>query len=113
VTDIEVKKPQQDRSQATLDRILAGTIKLLDQKPFDQISITEIVQAAPCSVGAFYKRFASKDDVLPYLLANLQQQQNAIFKEMLNDPDRMNLDLYGRRNFLSPRRLTPTAVNLV
>jgi AcrR family transcriptional regulator len=59
-----VRPPAQDRSQRTLERLLDATERLLDQRPFDRISVQDIVAEADASVGAFYGRFPSKDAVL-------------------------------------------------
>ncbi|UCG50967.1 MAG: helix-turn-helix transcriptional regulator [Candidatus Latescibacterota bacterium] len=41
--------------------------ELLDEKNFDEISVTEIAARANSSVGAFYARFEDKDGLLDYL----------------------------------------------
>lgn len=62
-----VRTPHQDRSRATLDRIVEATTALLDTKTFDEISIAEIVERADSSVGAFYTRFEDKAALLDHL----------------------------------------------
>lgn len=47
-----------------LDRILDAAEKLLDERSFDDITIPLIMKRAKASVGAFYTRFESKDDLL-------------------------------------------------
>lgn len=59
-----VQQPQQDRSQATLDRLLDAAEALLGKKPFEEITVADIVRKARSSVGAFYARFADKDALL-------------------------------------------------
>ena len=62
-----LRMPQQARSRATLDRIVIATQELLEEKTFDEISVTEIVDRAHSSVGAFYARFPDKAALLDHL----------------------------------------------
>ncbi len=64
-----VHPPLQARSRKTLDRIARAVEDLLATRAFDDITVADIVRAADCSTGSFYARFASKDNVLPYLYA--------------------------------------------
>jgi len=64
-----VYPPLQARSRKTLDRISRAVEDLLATRAFDDITVADIVRTAGCSTGSFYARFASKDDVLPYLYA--------------------------------------------
>ena len=62
-----LRKPLQERSEATLERIVDATIELLETRTFDEITITEIVGRARSSVGSFYARFPDKRALLEYL----------------------------------------------
>jgi AcrR family transcriptional regulator len=62
-----VQTPLQDRSRRTLEKILQATEELLATRSFDDIGVNDIVRRARSSVGSFYARFQSKDDLLPYL----------------------------------------------
>ena len=59
-----VRPPRQRRSQETLNRFLETTQDLLQEKHFDNISVSEIVERAGSSVGAFYSRFEDKEALL-------------------------------------------------
>lgn len=59
--------PRQARSRDTLERIAATAVRLLNAKPWAQISVSELATSADASVGAFYTRFADKDALLDYL----------------------------------------------
>jgi len=59
--------PRQARSSATLDALLEAADRLLEQHHFEDISITMILELAEVSVGSFYARFHSKEDLLPHL----------------------------------------------
>ena len=58
---------QQARSRRTLEALLDATERLLREKSFHEISLTELVAAAGVTTGAFYNRFTSKADMLPSL----------------------------------------------
>src|SRR5882757_4356318 len=61
--------PQQGRSQETLARVLRATEHLLGRMHFEDITISQILELADVSVGSFYARFHSKEDLLPHLYA--------------------------------------------
>jgi len=61
------RTPKQERSRHTQERTLQAVEQLLTHKPFEQISIAEIVASADSSVGSFYARFGSKEGLLPHL----------------------------------------------
>ena len=56
--------PLQARSRATRNRILGALARLLGSKTFDQISVAELIEAAPCSMSSFYARFPTKEALL-------------------------------------------------
>jgi AcrR family transcriptional regulator len=51
----------------TQERLLEAMEFLLERREPAEITVDEIVERAHVSVGAFYKRFASKQDLLPLL----------------------------------------------
>src|SRR5882757_296666 len=59
--------PQQGRSEETLRRVLRATEHLLGRMHFEDITIGQVLELAEVSVGSFYARFHSKEDVLPHL----------------------------------------------
>ena len=54
---------RQKRAQVTYDALVETCFALLQEKEFDEISIAELAQKAGYSVGAFYARFRSKDEL--------------------------------------------------
>jgi AcrR family transcriptional regulator len=58
------REPLQQRSQASLDRLLDVTEELLRERSFESILVADIVRRAKSSVGVFYSRFKDKADVL-------------------------------------------------
>ena len=69
-----VHEPRQDRSRRTLERIVDATEKLLRDKPFEEISVAEIVREARSSVGSFYARFSEKEGLLPLIYERYDRQ---------------------------------------
>ena len=67
MTDRESKRPKQQRSRETLERIVAAAERLLEDTPFERISVAEIVSEAGSTVGSFYARFPSKESLLPVI----------------------------------------------
>lgn len=68
---------RQKRSQKTYDALIATAFKLLEQREFDDISIAEISQKAGYSVGAFYSRFNSKDELFDAMVGQHMQDRTS------------------------------------
>ena len=69
--------PRQERSQETLARVLRATEHLLGRMHFEDITIGQILELAGVSVGSFYARFHSKEDLLPHLYAAYSENMKA------------------------------------
>ena len=82
-----LRSPQQARSRDTLRRILEATRKLLNEKTFAEISVTEITKRARSSVGAFYTRFPDKKALLDHL-DELYAREVIAAAEELSRPER-------------------------
>jgi AcrR family transcriptional regulator len=67
MNDLAVKKPSQPRSRQTHKAILDAVEALLHDRPFSEITTSEIATDAGVTTGAIYGRFKSKDDLLPHL----------------------------------------------
>ena len=65
---------RQKRGQITYDALIDTCFELLQERDFDQISIADLAQKAGYSVGAFYARFRSKDELFDAMV--LQHVQN-------------------------------------
>lgn len=48
------------------DAITAALVELMEEKPLDKITITELVQRAGVGRSSFYRHFSNKEDVLLY-----------------------------------------------
>lgn len=82
VNDDLYRTPAQARSRATMDRFLDATAELLEHRPFEEISVQDIVRRAGRSVGSFYGRFRDKDGVLLALAERVHGRRIALAREM-------------------------------
>ncbi len=58
-----------------MERILGAAEELLREKPFEDVTVAEIVRRADSSVGAFYARFPAKAALLSALYAGRHGKQ--------------------------------------
>jgi AcrR family transcriptional regulator len=80
--------PRQQRSAATLDRIVRAAQDLLAQRGYDAVTVDDIVARAGSSKGSFYHRFADKEALLAYLAGECLARGKATWAERL-DPRRL------------------------
>jgi AcrR family transcriptional regulator len=55
------RKPAQSRARATADAIRDAFFQLLAEKPYDRISIRQVIGLAGVGIGSFYEYFSCKD----------------------------------------------------
>lgn len=77
--------PRQARARATVERIFEATVHLLQDRPFEALAVGDIVSQASTSVGAFYKRFSSKEALLPVLLDWIHRRQFEAIESFVKD----------------------------
>jgi AcrR family transcriptional regulator len=82
-----VRRPQQDRSRKTLERLLDATEAIIRARGIDAVTIPAVVQAARSSVGSFYARFPNKAALLSTLHERACEQSIATAEAAL-DPSR-------------------------
>jgi AcrR family transcriptional regulator len=83
----QFRPPRQQRSAATLDRIVKAADELFASKGYDATTVDDIVTAAGSSKGSFYHRFADKQALLAYLGGECLARARANWAELL-DPAR-------------------------
>ncbi len=69
---------RQKRGQVTYDALIETCFELLREKEFDQISIAELAQKAGYSVGAFYARFRSKNELFDAMVQQHVQNRRKV-----------------------------------
>jgi AcrR family transcriptional regulator len=82
------KRIKQKRSQKTFEALIATAFKLLEKREFDDISIADLTKQAGYSVGAFYARFESKDELFDAMvLQHLDDRRQARARQFDSLPD--------------------------
>jgi AcrR family transcriptional regulator len=82
------RTPQQPRSRQTEERILRAFGELLAESRFEDVSVQQVAGRAGVSVGGFYARFGSKDDLLLHLLYAGYVREAADIAARVLDPAR-------------------------
>ena len=84
----ELLKLSNDESKRiTKESIITAVIILCAEKPFEKITVTEIVKKAGVSRTAFYRNYASKEDVLKELGTEVIGKLNDFFTGKLYNRD--------------------------
>lgn len=71
-----------EANQVTREAIQTGLLYLMNTKSFDSISISELVRKAGVSRQAFYRNYASKEDIIIEIEENILTS----FAESINNP---------------------------
>lgn len=84
-----LRPPLQRRSADTLERVFRATEALLEEKPFDLITVADITAKSESSVGAFYARFPDKEALLNalderYAIEGLERLENTLTEMQRN-----------------------------
>ena len=75
--------PTQERSKETMERFAVAAEDLLQDRPFEEISIQDIVRRAERPIGSFYARFKSKDALVPHLYGRYHEGLEGVFATKL------------------------------
>lgn len=62
------------QKRITKESVFTALIKLLDKRTFNEITITEITKVAGVSRAAFYRNYATKEDIIIFYLRDLFQE---------------------------------------
>jgi AcrR family transcriptional regulator len=76
--------PRQQRSAATLDRIVRAAEELFAERGFAEATVDDIVARAGSSKGSFYSRFADKEALLAYVGGECLARAKATWAEQLD-----------------------------
>jgi len=63
----DVIEPAHKKGRESQERIVQATLTLIEKTPFDQLTIAEIMEETGMAVGTFYRRFKTKEGVLPFV----------------------------------------------
>ena len=79
---------KQKRGQKTYDALIDTAFELLEEREFDDISIADLAQKAGYSVGAFYARFKSKNELFDALVTrHIEQRTTTRERQFATAPD--------------------------
>lgn len=59
-----VRKPQQDRSRSSMERLLATAVQMLAQSGASEFTLQELSQRTKVSIGSIYLRFHNKQELI-------------------------------------------------
>jgi len=86
--DALARKPMQQRSRATLEKLLAAGVELLRERGYEGLSIADVSARAGVSVGSIYQRFDGKEALFTALQERILQTLDAEQTDMFTDIDR-------------------------
>jgi AcrR family transcriptional regulator len=73
-----VREPLQTRSRERFDRIVAAMEGLLRERPFEEVTIRGIAQAAGVPTGTLYQFFDGKDDLMERIALRIEAELDGI-----------------------------------
>lgn len=85
------RRIRQQRGRETYDALIATAFKLLSRHEFDAITVAELARQAGYSVGAFYARFHSKDELLQALIVRHIEHRRRARERLLSRSTRDDL----------------------
>lgn len=71
------RKPQQGRSIASLERMLAAAEKLMLERGSEDFTLQEVSSSGNVSIGSIYLRFDGKDNLVRAVIANHLERMEA------------------------------------
>lgn len=89
-----LRMSNEESHQLTLECIRTALLYLMAQKPYDKITITDIINRSGVSRAAFYRNYSTKDDVLQDAMRELTEQLETAFSSSLaeTDPERWMIE---------------------
>lgn len=95
VADVS-RKPQQGRSKASLERMLAAARELMLERGSEEFTLQEVSERGQVSIGSIYLRFESKDNLVRGVIAEeldaLRDEEEALLARL--DRDCPDLDTF-------------------
>lgn len=80
-----VSPPKQERSRASLERILAAATQLLQERGYEGLTLIDVSRLSGVSIGAIYGRVADKEGLVravqSRVMATLEREQQAIVED--------------------------------
>ena len=95
-TDLDLRRtPLQSRGQATFERILDATARLLDEVPTEAITTNLMAKAAGINVATLYQYFPNKQAVMLalFLRESVERRRHRIVRAALDGGDQVHVGL--------------------
>lgn len=77
------RKPRQERSRRTLERIAGATEALLSERGSGDLTVQDVVARADTSVGAFYQRFDGKEVAVAFVRQRSWNEARRLWRDFL------------------------------
>jgi AcrR family transcriptional regulator len=87
------REPKQDRSKASLERLMNASRQLLADKGYSEFTLQELSKISKVSIGSIYNRFKGKDDLLRQLQTNQLNEMDKDVALIINNIRRQRLEL--------------------
>ena len=76
-----LKEPKQNRSKASLERLLNAACELLTENGYKDFTLQEVSKRAKVSIGSIYNRFKSKEDLIRLLQVRELEGENKMLRD--------------------------------
>ncbi|HDS1733467.1 TetR/AcrR family transcriptional regulator [Pseudomonas sp. BP8] len=90
---ISSRTPKQDRSRASLERLLTATREMLSEGTFEALTIAGISKRSEVSVGSIYARFGGKDDLFLAVVRDVLGELDAEWESLVDETKARKLPL--------------------
>jgi AcrR family transcriptional regulator len=88
--------PTQERSRQTLAAIVRGTVGVLREKDFDDLTMADVAREAGVSVGTIYTRFSDKEALINFVISEILRDQVGPFRALFDSDRWTGVDLAMR-----------------
>ncbi|MBP6014034.1 MAG: TetR family transcriptional regulator [Alphaproteobacteria bacterium] len=85
------KRPEQDRSRATVDAIIAAAAHILVKHGYDAFTTNRVAERAGVSIGSLYQYFPNKEALLGELMRQHKSDLEAGIDKMAEDAKKVPL----------------------
>lgn len=91
-----LRMSNEESHQLTLECIRSALIILMKDKPYEKITITEIIKKSGVSRAAFYRNYSSKEEVLKEAMDEIRKKLQEFFSNVLNNenPEKWLIQLF-------------------
>jgi AcrR family transcriptional regulator len=86
-------EPKQSRSRASFERVVEGTIRLLQERGADDFTLLEVSALTEVSIGSIYGRVSSKDDLIRIVQVRINEMLEKEHEAFLARAGRLGKDL--------------------